>query len=96
MDVLLFSLNGIAPVILTVLLGYILKRVGLFGENLISGLNQLCFQALLPIMLFYNIQSSDFFSGFDISFILLYFRTGISPHKTPSKPVSTPLEGAMI
>ena len=28
--------------------------------------------------------------------ILLYFRTGISPHKTPSKPVSTPLEGAMI
>ena len=27
---------------------------------------------------------------------LLYFRTGISPHKTPSKPVSTPLEGAMI
>ena len=29
-------------------------------------------------------------------FILLYFRTGISPHKTPSKPVSTPLEGAMI
>lgn len=60
MDVLLFSLNGIAPVILTVLLGYILKRVGLFGENLISGLNQLCFQALLPIMLFYNIQSSDF------------------------------------
>lgn len=70
MDVLLFSLNGIAPVILTVLLGYILKRVGLFGENLISGLNQLCFQALLPIMLFYNIQSSDFFSGFDISFVL--------------------------
>ena len=31
-----------------------------------------------------------------IPFILLYFRTGISPHKTPSKPVSTPLEGAMI
>lgn len=30
------------------------------------------------------------------SFILLYFRTGISPHKTPSKPVSTHLEGAMI
>jgi len=30
------------------------------------------------------------------AFILLYFRTGISPHKTPSKPVSTPLEGAMI
>ena len=30
------------------------------------------------------------------SSILLYFRTGISPHKTPSKPVSTPLEGAMI
>ena len=29
-------------------------------------------------------------------YILLYFRTGISPHKTPSKPVSTPLEGAMI
>ena len=27
---------------------------------------------------------------------LLYFRTGISPHKTSSKPVSTPLEGAMI
>ena len=30
------------------------------------------------------------------SLYLLYFRTGISPHKTPSKPVSTPLEGAMI
>ena len=32
----------------------------------------------------------------DSSYYLLYFRTGISPHKTPSKPVSTPLEGAMI
>ena len=30
------------------------------------------------------------------AFNLLYFRTWISPHKTPSKPVSTPLEGAMI
>jgi len=30
------------------------------------------------------------------AFILLYFRTGILRHKTPSKPVSTPLEGAMI
>ena len=30
------------------------------------------------------------------SLYLLYFRTGISPHKTPPKPVSTPLEGAMI
>ena len=30
------------------------------------------------------------------AYILLYFRTGISSHKTPSKPVSTPLEGAMI
>ena len=28
-------------------------------------------------------------------FILLYFRTGISPHKAPSKPVST-LSRAMI
>ena len=30
-----------------------------------------------------------------IDFILLYFRTGISSHKTPSKPVST-LSRAMI
>ena len=34
--------------------------------------------------------------GLLVAFILLYFRTGISPHKAPSKPVSTPLEGAMI
>ena len=32
----------------------------------------------------------------DVVLYLLYFRTGISPHKTPSKPVSTPLERAMI
>lgn len=70
MDIFLFCLNGITPVILTVLLGYILKKAGLFDENLICGLNQLCFQALLPIMLFYNIQSSDFYSGFDFSFVL--------------------------
>ena len=41
-----------------------------------------------------NCQSKNEFIEKAVNFYVDYL--GISPHKTPSKPVSTPLEGAMI
>ncbi len=65
MSVFWFSFNAIAPLMLLVLLGIILKRIGLISESLNNGVNKLLFQTAFPISLFYNIagmELSEFFS----------------------------------
>lgn len=65
MSVFWFSFNAIAPLMLLVLLGIVLRRIGLINESLNSGVNRLLFQTAFPISLFYNIagmELSEFFS----------------------------------
>ena len=58
LDIFLTTVNAVLPIILLILLGYILKRIGfLKGEFLKTG-NKLVFNVLLPCMLFINIYDS--------------------------------------
>ena len=59
MDKLLFTLNVILPILLPILLGYFLKRIGFFKEDFLKEANKLVFKVLIPFLLFSNIYLAD-------------------------------------
>ena len=70
MDALLFTVNAIAPLLLTVVLGYILKRVGFMSADFAKAANRLVFHVFLPSMLFRNIYRIENLTDIDFGFIL--------------------------
>ncbi len=70
MDSLLFALNAVSPIILTVAIGYLLRRSGLMNENLARAGNKLVFHVFLPVTIFINIFAIDTSAGLDIGYIL--------------------------
>lgn len=59
MDVLLFSLNAIMPIILLSALGFILRQSDFFTDNFLKVANAFCFRFALPALLFINIYSIE-------------------------------------
>lgn len=59
MEPLVFALNAVLPLVLLTALGYFLRRTGVMGEQIASGLNKLCFQVFLPVLLFVNVYDSQ-------------------------------------
>ncbi|MCD8205378.1 MAG: AEC family transporter [Clostridia bacterium] len=69
-DIFLSTLNSIAPIVLLILLGYLLKRVGFLTKPFLSVGNKLVFNVLLPCMLFINIYDGmDSFSDIPWNFV---------------------------
>lgn len=54
MTELLFAINATAPIVLMVLVGYFLKRIGLINPDVAKACNKLVFKVFLPAMLFLN------------------------------------------
>ncbi len=70
MDSLLFAINAVLPIILTVALGYFLKKVGFINETFAKMGNKLVFRIFLPAMLFLNVYKMDFEKSIDFTYIL--------------------------
>jgi predicted permease len=70
MDSFLFALNAVLPIILTVFVGYFIKRIGIVDSSLSKPLNKIVFRVLLPALLFINIYKMEGFSGFSGGFII--------------------------
>ncbi len=66
---LLFALNATAPVVLMVLIGYFLKRLGLLDAGIARVLNKLVFRVFLPVMLFLNIYKIERLADVDFLFV---------------------------
>ncbi len=66
----IFATNAVAPILLTVLLGYFLKKGGLLGEDVAKAINKLVFRILLPVMLFNNVYKIGDFGSFDAGYIV--------------------------
>lgn len=64
MENLILSFNVVLPLFLSIMLGYLLRRIGLMDEPLRLGLNKLCFKVFLPIYLFNSIRSTDLGTAF--------------------------------
>lgn len=63
LNVFVFSFNAVAPILLLVLLGLILKRVHFAGEDFFKKANSLVFRVFLPIMLFCNVYEIESLSS---------------------------------
>lgn len=70
MNSFVFALNAVTPIILTVAIGYILKKVGLISGDLAKSLNRLVFRLALPSMLFLNVYNIEDIGDIDFSYLI--------------------------
>ncbi len=59
LDALLFAVNAVLPLVLTVMVGYVLKRMHLMDDAFAKTANKAVFKVFLPCMLFLNIYGID-------------------------------------
>lgn len=69
MESFLFALNAIAPIIITVAIGYILKKAGLMDEKFTKTANKLVFRLFLPCMLFLNVYKINSLGDIDLGYV---------------------------
>ena len=70
MESFLFAVNAVAPIILTVAVGYFLKKIKFIDGSLAKGMNKLVFRIFLPAMLFLNVYTIEDFGSFDGGYIV--------------------------
>ena len=94
--ILVTAVNAVAPVVLLILLGYILKQKGFINKDFVKIGNKLVFNICLPCMLFINVYNIESFSSinWDIVFysvlmlfviFILGFGTAILTTKVPQR-----------
>ncbi len=79
MEDLLFSINAVLPIVLTVCVGYFLRRSGILPAAATGVMNRLVFRVFLPAMLFLNVYKIGGFgeTSFGYIFYVLIFTTGV-------------------
>lgn len=70
MDSLIFALNAVAPIIIMVAIGYILKRLGLLNAAFAKAINKLVFHLFLPVMLFLNVYKIEGIESIELAPII--------------------------
>lgn len=73
MENLIYCLNATIPIFLTLMLGLVFRRIGLFDDAFVSRMNKFVFNAALPALLFLDIAESDFYSVWNTRFVLFCF-----------------------
>ena len=73
MNQLFFSLNATIPIFLVMVIGYVLRQMKMVDEPFIKTLNKLNYNVTLPVLLFRDISTSDFFSVWDTKYVLFCF-----------------------
>lgn len=75
MQNLIFSLNATMPVFILMVLGFFLHEIGWIDDVFASRLNKFVFRLPLPVLLFYQLATSDFVKAWDGKFVLFCFCT---------------------
>lgn len=75
MNDFIFSLNTTIPIFLVILLGWILKQVGIFDTEFIKGADKYVFKVALPLLLFKDISSANIQEVFQLKFVLFCMTT---------------------
>ncbi len=70
MDSLIYSLNATIPVFLVIVVGYILKRIGMLNDSFVKCANKFNFTVTLPVLLFVDLSTTDIIGDFDLSYVL--------------------------
>lgn len=70
MESLIFAFNSVSPIIFTVAVGYILKKISLMSPDFAKSANKLVFRVFLPAMLFLNVYGIDNLSLVNIGYVI--------------------------
>ena len=73
MENLIFSLNATIPVFLLMVLGLALRKIGWIDEAFASRMNKFVFRVPLPVLLFQDLATVDFYEMWDGRFVLFCF-----------------------
>jgi predicted permease len=72
MEILTFSFNAVAPMLISILLGAFIAWRGVIKEKEVAFLNTFCFQYLLPVHIFNSVLSVDFSREFRLKPVLVF------------------------
>jgi len=70
MEDFIFSLNATVPVFLVIVLGFVLRKIGLLNEEFARVGDKLTFRVTLPVLLFAQLSTVDWSESFDGRFFL--------------------------
>lgn len=70
MENFIYSINVTLPIFLVMVIGYILKQIGMLNDNFVTVANKFNFKVTLPFMLFKDIAGVDIRAVFDIRYVL--------------------------
>lgn len=70
MENFIFSVNVTLPIFLVMVIGYILRQIGMLNDNFVTVANKFNFKVTLPFMLFRDISSVDIRAVFDLKYCL--------------------------
>lgn len=72
---LILSLNVVLPLFLLISLGYTLRLLKMFDDHTLLVMNNIAFRIFLPVMLFYNIYSTDLEGVLNVRLMIFGFIT---------------------
>lgn len=70
MENFIYSINVTMPIFLVMVIGFILKQIGMLNDNFVTVANKFNFKVTLPFMLFKDIAGVDIKAVFDIKYVL--------------------------
>ena len=69
MESIKLSFEAVLPIFILMLIGYLIKRTKLADKKSLDVMNKLVFKIFLPVLLFYNIYSTQTADVFDVKLI---------------------------
>lgn len=70
MDSFIYSLNATVPIFLVMIVGWVVKKLGIIDDHFANIANKYVFKVSLPVLLFKDLSQADFKSQFDLRFVL--------------------------
>lgn len=70
MENFIYSLNATIPIFLVIVIGYMLKQIGMLNDEFVSVANKFNFKVTLPLLVFKDISGANIKEDFDIVFVL--------------------------
>lgn len=70
MENFIYSVNATLPIFLVIVIGYVLKQIGMLNDEFVTVANKFNFKVTLPFLVFRDISSANIKEDFDIVFVL--------------------------
>lgn len=70
MENFIYSVNATFPIFLVIVIGYVLKQIGMLNDEFVKVANKFNFKATLPFLVFRDISEANIREDFDLVFVL--------------------------